>query len=62
MQQSNEISDSGYVDDATCKLIKKPQCAGIIPYNSFNENQSKHRIRRYAAFELKWPKTNLTWR
>lgn len=62
LQKSHGLADTGFIDDATCKLIKEPQCAGMISSDSFNEKKLKHRARRYASFELRWPKTNITWR
>lgn len=64
-QQSNQIQTSGFIDDKTCKLIKQPQCAGMILPDSLvfsEDNYLNHRTRRYANFQLKWPRMNLTWR
>lgn len=64
-QQSNQMQTSGFIDDKTCKLMGQPQCAGMILPDSLDfskDNYLKHRIRRYANFQLKWPRMNLTWR
>lgn len=64
-QQSNRLQVSGFVEDETCRSMKWPRCAGMIlpdSLNVSNENHLKQRSRRYANFELKWPRTNLTWR
>lgn len=64
-QQSNQIQTLGFIDGKTCQLIKQPQCAGMILPESIDfskDNYLKHRTRRYANFQLKWPRMNLTWR
>lgn len=62
-QRSHQIPISGFIDEQSCILMNQPKCAGMIFPDSFHLlNDSKHRIRRYATFELKWPSTNLTWR
>ncbi|XP_031625576.1 matrix metalloproteinase-2-like [Contarinia nasturtii] len=59
-QQSNRIPVTGVIDDNSCKLLNRPQCGGMILPNALSDY--KHRSRRFASFELKWPRTNLTWR
>ncbi|XP_055297619.1 matrix metalloproteinase-2-like [Sitodiplosis mosellana] len=64
-QQSNRIRVSGFIDHNTCKLMTQPRCAGMIlpqSLHSSKEDHLKHRVRRFANFELRWPRTNLTWR
>lgn len=59
-QQSNRIPVSGLIDDQTCKRMKQPKCGGMIPPDSFHS--TNNRTRRYASFELRWPRKNLTWK
>lgn len=62
-QKLNGIPESGIIDNETCELMEKPKCAGLVPPDSIPPlSESKNRVRRYASFELMWPRKNLTWR
>lgn len=63
LQRFGNIPQTGIIDEATQKLMKRPRCGhpDISTNTDFSATNSL-RKKRYVIQGAKWPNTRVTWR
>ncbi|KAJ6648586.1 Matrix metalloproteinase-2, partial [Pseudolycoriella hygida] len=73
LQRFGNIPETGVIDEATLKLMKRPRCgqpdfpsgtdfSTRTDFSADNRiRRRNHRQKRYVIQGPKWPNTNLTW-
>ncbi|CRL06206.1 CLUMA_CG019084, isoform A [Clunio marinus] len=62
LQRLGNIPETGFLDDATKALLRKPRC-GNPDFETIPTNSSRHRRqKRYVLGPTKWDKLDVTWK
>lgn len=64
LQRFGNIPETGIIDEATRKLMRRPRCGhpDITSSADFSATNTFRRKKRYVIQGAKWPNTRVTWR